>query len=93
MIQTTLVVNRFEVQLIWLSHDLRFTCFGHQLVWDSSESEISFSARLPSKMKLGNSKTKLCARLLSKMKLGNSKINETFVRERLDFLEIRSFEE
>ena len=64
VIQMILVVSwlRFKwvgCQLIWDLIDLVVRRFGCQLVWDSIKSVISFSARLPSKMKLWSSKTKL----------------------------------
>ena len=54
-----LVVNWFEIQMIWLSNDLRFKWVGCQLMCDSNYFvKRSFSARLPSKLKLWSSKTK-----------------------------------
>ena len=55
-----LVVNWFEIQAVWMSNDLRFKWFGCQLMCESNDFvKRSFSARLPSKMKLWRSKTKL----------------------------------
>ena len=82
-IQMILAADWFENQLIWLSNDLRFKWFGCQWVWDSSESEMSFSARLPSKMKLLSSKTKLFCETSFKNDALKLK-NETFLR---DFLQ------
>ena len=74
------VANWFEIQLIWLSNDLRFKWFGCQLVWDSSGSEISFSARFLSKIKLGSSKTKLFCETSFKNEILKFK-NEAFMRD------------
>ena len=65
-----LVVNWFEIQVIWMSNDLRFKWFGCQLMCDSKEFvKRSFSARLPSKLKLWAQKRSFSARLPSKLKL------------------------
>ena len=54
-----LVANWFEIQAIWLSNDLRFKWVGCQLMCDSKYFvKRSFSARLPSILKLWSSKTK-----------------------------------
>ena len=66
VIQMILVVSWFEIQLIWLSNDLGFKWFGCLLVWDSIKSEISFSARLPSKMKRWSSKKAFVRDVLQK---------------------------
>ena len=50
-----LVVIWFEIQVTWMSNDLRFKWFGCQLMCDSNDFvRRSFSARLPSKLKLKN---------------------------------------
>ena len=88
VIQMILVVNWFEIQLIRLSNDLRFKRFGCQMVWDSSGSGISFSARLPSEMKLWSSKTKLFCETSFRNEALKLK-TEVFLR---DFLQKSSFE-
>ena len=82
----------------WLSVDwdsselvvkrLRIKWFGCQLVWDSIRSEISFSARLPSQIKLWSSKMKLLSETSFKNEALKLK-NEAFMR---DFLQKWSFE-
>ena len=82
-----LVVNRF---VIWMSNDLRFKWFGCQLMRDSNDFvKRSFSARLPSKLKLWSSKTKLFCETSFKNKALKLK-NEAFLR---DFLQKRIFED
>ena len=84
-----LVVNWFEIQVIWLSNDLRFKWVGCQLLCDSNYFvKRSFSGRLPSKMKLWNSKTKLLCETSFKNEALKIK-SEAFVR---DFLQKWSFE-
>ena len=140
------VVNWSEIQVIWLSIDLRFKWFGCQLIWDSSDLDVkwlevqliwlstdvwfkwfcqtklfcetsfknealkikneaflrdflqnwsfeaqerSISAKLPSKMKLWRSKTKLLCETSFKNEALKLK-NEAFLR---DFLQKRSFED
>ena len=112
-----LVVNRFEIQMSWLSIDLRFKWFGCQMIWGSSDLVVnwcviqmilsnkaflrdflqkrsfedqkrSFSARLPSKLKLWSSKTKQFCETSFKIEALKIK-NEAFVR---DFLQNWSFE-
>ena len=83
-----LVVNWFEIQVIWLSNDLRFKWVGCQLMCDSNYFvKQSFSARLPSKLKLWSSKTKhFCE---TSFKIEALKLqNEAFLR---DFLQKWSF--
>ena len=111
------VVNWFEIQMSWLSLDLRFKWFGHQMIWGSSDLVVnwcviqiilsneaflrdflqnwnfeapkrSISARLPSKMKLWSSKTKLFCETSFKIETVKLK-NEAFLR---DFLQKWSFE-
>ena len=139
------VVNWSEIQMIWLSIDLRFKWVGCQLIWDSSGLDVkwfevqviwlstdvwfkwfrqtkhfcqtsfknksvtlkneaflrdflqkwsfedqkrSFSARLPSKLKLWRSKTKLFCETSFKIEALKLQ-NEAFVR---DFLQKWSFE-
>ena len=85
-----LVVNWFEIQVIWMSNDLRFKWFGCQLMCDSNDFvKRSIYARLPSKMKLWNSKTKLLCETSFKIEAVKLK-NEAFVR---DFLQNWSFED
>ena len=138
------VVNWSEIQVIWLSIDLRFKWFGCQLIWDSSDLDVKWlevqliwlstdvwfkwfcqtklfcetsfknealkikneaflrdflqnwsfeaqersnSARLPSKMKLWRSKTKLFCETSFKIEALKLK-NEAFLR---DFLQKWSF--
>ena len=88
-----LVVNWFEIQVIWLSMDLRF---GRQMIWDVKNEAFnieaqkrSFCARLPSKMKLRSSKTKLLCETSFRNEALKIK-NEAFLR---DFLQKRSFED
>ena len=114
-----LVVNRFEIQMSWLSTDLRFKWVGCQMIlsneaflrdflqnWSFEDQKRSFSARLPSKLKLWSSKTKLFCETSFKieaLKLKNEAFlrdffkiealklkNEAFLR---DFLQKRSFED
>ena len=70
----------FEIQVSWLSVDLKFKWFGCQLVWNSSESEISFSARFPSKKTLWSSTTKLFCETSFKNEALKIK-NEAFLRD------------
>ena len=84
-----LVVNWFEIQVIWMSNDLRFKWFGCQLMCDSNDFvKRSLSARLPSKLKLWRSKTKLLCETSFKIEALKLK-NEAFLR---DFLQNWSFE-
>ena len=114
-----LVVNWSEIQMSWLSIDLRFKWFGCgcQMIWSSSELVVnwcviqiilsneaflrdflqnwsfeaqkrSFSARLPSKLKLWSSKTKHFCETSFKIEALKIK-NEAFVR---DFLQNWNFE-
>ena len=84
-----LVVNWFEIQMISMSNDLRFKWFGCQLMRDSNDFvKRSFSARLPSKLKLWSSKTKLLRETSFKNEAFKIK-NEAFLR---DFLQKWSFE-
>ena len=89
----------FEIQMSWLSIDLRFKWFGCQMIWGSSDLVVnwcdsndfvkrSISARLPSKLKLWTSKTKLFCETSFKIEALKLK-NEAFVR---DFLQKWSFE-
>ena len=85
-----LVVNWFEIQVIWMSNDLRFKWFGCQLMSDSNDFvKRSFSARLPSKLKLWSLKTKLLCETSFKNEALKLK-NKTFLR---DFLQKWSFED
>ena len=85
-----LVVNWFEIQVIWLSNDLRFKWVGCQLMCDSNYFvKRSFSARLPSKLKLWSSKTKLFCETSFKNEALKIK-NQAFLR---DFLQNWSFED
>ena len=85
-----LVVNGFEIQMIWLSNDLRFKWVGCQLMCDSNYFvKRSFSARLPSKTKLWRSKTKHFCETSFKNEALKIK-NEAFLR---DFLQNWSFED
>ena len=70
-----LVVNWSEIQMIWLSIDLRFKAFLGDFLqnWNFEAQEQSFSARLLSKLKLWTQKRNFCTRLPSKMKLWSSK--------------------
>ena len=71
-----------------MSNDLRFKWFGCQLMCDSNDFvKRSFSARLPSKMKLWRSKTKHFCETSFKNEALKLK-NEAFLR---DFLQKRSF--
>ena len=92
----------FEIQVSWWSVDLRFKWFGCQTVWDSKPfcetsfknealkiKKRSFSARLPSKLKLWRSKTKLFYETSFKNEALKIK-NEAFLR---DFLQNWSFED
>ena len=84
-----LVVNWFEIQVIWMSNDLRFKWFGCQLMSDSNDFvKRSFSARLPSKLKLWSLKTKLFCETSFKNEALKIK-NEAFLR---GFLQNWSFE-
>ena len=77
-------VKCFEIQMTWLSSDLRFKWFGCQLVWDSIKSEISFSARLPWKLKLWSSKIKTTFFCETSFKIETLKLqNEAFLRDLL----------
>ena len=60
-------IIQFEIQLIWDSMDLTFKKWGFEA------QKPSFSARLPSKIKLWSSKTRFSARLPAKIKLWSSK--------------------
>ena len=72
-----------------MSNDLRFKWFGCQLMCDSNDFvKRSFCARLPSKLKLWNSKTKHFCETSFKNEALKIK-NETFLR---DFLQNWSFE-
>ena len=79
------VVNWFEIRMIWMSNDLRFKWFGS----DSNDFvKRSFSARLPSNLKLWSSKTKhFCETSFKNEALKLQ--NEAFLR---DFLQNWSFE-
>ena len=84
-----LVVCWFELQVMWLSMDSRFKWFGCQLMCDSNDFvKRSFCARLPSKLKVWNSKTKHFCKTSFKIEDLNLK-NEAFLR---DFLQKWSFE-
>ena len=96
-----LVVNRFEIQMSWLSTDLRFKWVGCQMIlsneaflrdflqnWSFEDQKRSFSARLPSKLKLWSSKTKIFCETSFKIEALKLK-NEAFLR---DFLQNWSFE-
>ena len=84
-----LVVNWIEIQVIWMSNDLRFKWFGCQLMCGSNDFvKRSISARLPSKLKLWNSKTKHFCETSFKIEALKLK-NEAFLR---DFLQNWSFE-
>ena len=82
----------FACQLIW---HLRFKWVGCQLIWDSSHLVVnrfeiqSFSGRLPSKLKIWSSKTKLFCETSFKIEALKLK-NEAFLR---DFLQNWSFED
>ena len=79
-----LVVNWFEIQVTWMSNDLRFKWFGCQLMCDSNDFvKRSFSARLPSQLKLWSSKTKLFCETSFKNETLKIK-NEAFLQ---DFLQ------
>ena len=79
------VVNWFEIRMIWTSNDLRFKWFGS----DSNDFvKRSFSARLPSNLKLWSSKTKHFCETSFKNEALKLK-NEAFLR---DFLQNWSFE-
>ena len=41
-IQISVVASWFAIQMIWLSGDLIFTCFGCQLIWDSSDLVVNW---------------------------------------------------
>ena len=89
-----LVVNWRVTQVILAVNGLRFKWLGSQLIWDSRELIVnrfeiqSFCARLPSKMKLWSSKTKLFCETSFKIEALKPK-NEAFLR---DFLQKWSFE-
>ena len=99
-----LVVNRVEIQVIWLSTKqfcdtsfknealkLRNEAFLRDFLqkWIFEAQNRSFSARLPSKLKLWSSKTKLFCETSFKNKALKLK-NEAFLR---DFLQKRIFED
>ena len=79
-----LVVNWFEIQMIWLSIDVCFKFLQDFLQnWSFEAPKRSFSARLPAKMKLCSSKTKLFCGTSFKNEALKIK-NEAFLR---DFLQ------
>ena len=93
-----LVVNRCVIQMILVVSWLRFKWVGCQLIWDSIDLVVqslgskliwlSIDSRLPSKMKLWSSKTKLFCETSFKIEPLQLK-NEAFLR---DFLQNWSFE-
>ena len=84
------VVNWSEIQVIWMSNDLRFKWFGCQLMCDSNDFvKRSFSARLPSKLKLWSSKTKLLCENSFKNEAFKIK-NEAFLRDFLQELRLEA---
>ena len=77
------VVNWFEIRMIWISNDLRFKWFGCQPMSDSNDFvKRSFSARLPSKLKLWRSKTKHFCETSFKIEAVKLK-NKAFLRDLL----------
>ena len=86
-----LVVNRFEIQMSWVSIE-----FEIQVIWMSNDwrfkwfeaTKKKLSARLPSKMELCSSKTKLFCETSFKIEAVKLK-NEAFLR---DFLQKWNFE-
>ena len=84
-----LVVNWFEIQAIWMSNGLRLKWFGCQLMSESNDFvKRSFSVRLPSKMKLWSSKTKLLCETFFKNEALKLK-NEAFLRQFLQKWHVR----
>ena len=77
-----LVVNWSEIQMSWLSIDLRFK-WDFLQNWSCEAQKRSFSARLPSKLKLWSSKTKHFCETSFKIEAVKLK-NEAFLR---DFLQ------
>ena len=95
------VVNWSEIQVIWLSDDLRFQWVGCQLICDSSNLDVkwfevqvmwlsneAFVRDFLQNWSFADQKRSISARLPSKLKLWRSK-NEAFVR---DVLQNWSFE-
>ena len=89
-IRLILFVSWFRIPVSWLSIDVRFNWVGCQLMCDSNYFvKRSFSARLPSKLKLWSSKTKHFCETSFKNEALKIK-NEAFLR---DFLQNWSFED
>ena len=90
------LVNRFEIQMTWLSIDLRFKWSGCQMIWGSSDLVVNWCVIQmvlvvswpPSKLKLWSSKTKLFCETSFKNEALKIK-NQAFLR---DFLKKPSFE-